>query len=546
MKNKKIKKGILFTFLLINLFLITDVYADSDPKVTINCEKTSIKLDDTTICTIYGEYTDNKVDTYSFTVSSDNLKVELTGNASLTTVNKEGNKVTLKATKLNAKTTLGTIKVSNNLDTSGDKQINITDIVFSNSLDSSDYNVPNASQLITVSANKMSSDNNLSDIKIDDKTIEDFSSVKINYTNIETKNGKIKLEATASDSASTVTGTGTITLKEGSNTKVITVKAENGDEKKYTLIINYTKEDTRSADNTLSKLELYNGTEKIDFTYDVTEDIFEVTVADIEKVSIKATPTNEKATLVKSFGEREEKLVYGENTFLVKVQAENEAIKVYTLKITLNDNRDRTNELSSLVVNGKKIVLTFGKYEYEVSLRYKEEKSLIEAKADSDKTKIEYTDIPLEFGDNVVNILVTAENGDQSTYKINIKRLSEEESKITLENIEIADIPFNFDVNQREYTITVPENVNNLNFTVTPNEDLEFKVLNNEELKNNSSVVVRVTDDDGERDYTFNIIKETHEIFGMDENLICYVIFGISVLCLALSIIVYIKKNKKS
>lgn len=83
--------------------------------------------------------------------------------------------------------------------------------------------------------------NRLKTITIDDKKISGYSSSTFNYKmTVPTDTDKIKVNATTINSAATVSGTGTINLKEGENKISLKVKAQNGDIQTYTLVVTRT------------------------------------------------------------------------------------------------------------------------------------------------------------------------------------------------------------------------------------------------------------------------------------------------------------------
>jgi len=106
---------------------------------------------------------------------------------------------------------------------------------------------------ITIKVNvPKSSNNNLSSILIDGKTLDVFSASKLTYDIGTTTNDSININVTKEDSKSTVSGVGTKKLNYGKNTINVIVTAENGSKKTY--IINVNRKDTRSNVNTLSSL----------------------------------------------------------------------------------------------------------------------------------------------------------------------------------------------------------------------------------------------------------------------------------------------------
>ena len=80
------------------------------------------------------------------------------------------------------------------------------------------------------------------------------------------------------------------------------------------------------------------------------------------------------------------------------------------------------------------------------------------------------------------------------------------EGSVVLEKLEIKGHDIGFAKNKTEYTVELSEEETKLEFVVTPDE-VDVEVLNNEDLKNNSVVTLKVKDEDGTHTYTFKIVK---------------------------------------
>ncbi len=85
-----------------------------------------------------------------------------------------------------------------------------------------------------------SKNNNLKSLSVDGlKLNETFKSDTLNYTvDADSNTTNINIKASVEDSKSTVSGTGTQSVYEGENKFLITVTAQNGSTKTYTLIVN--------------------------------------------------------------------------------------------------------------------------------------------------------------------------------------------------------------------------------------------------------------------------------------------------------------------
>ena len=98
------------------------------------------------------------------------------------------------------------------------------------------------------------------------------------------------------------------------------------------------------GNNYLSSITLSEGT--IDFEKSKTT--YEIKNINGSTIEIKATSESSYAKLSGDIGKKNLKL--GRNTFKITVTSESGVNRIYTLNIYRNDNRDKTNFLSSLEV----------------------------------------------------------------------------------------------------------------------------------------------------------------------------------------------------
>lgn len=134
----------------------------------------------------------------------------------------------------------------------------------------------------------------------------------------------IMINATPTDSAATVSGTGVQSVGYGTNEKKIKVKAEDGTEKVYTLIL--VRPDTRSNNNFLANLKIKGY--DIDFNKGTLE--YNITVGhNVDFLEITYTPEDENATVEI----RNNNLKVGKNEVQIVVTAENESRKIYKINV---------------------------------------------------------------------------------------------------------------------------------------------------------------------------------------------------------------------
>lgn len=232
-----------------------------------------------------------------------------------------------------------------------------------------------------------------------------------------------------------------ISLQEGKNTIRIVVTAPDGQEKTYT--INVSKETappkkSSSANANLSGLTVSAGSWDAVFSADVTS--YTVNVGNhVSQITVTPTTAHPAASVTvndKAFNSGSASdainINVGNNTVLVKVRAENGTEKSYTLTVTREGsaNADLSGiALSSGSING----FAPDKPEYTLDvLNSVTEIQVTPSGADPTATiKVNGSDVSsggttapinLSAGNNTISIVVTAQNGNQKTYTITVKR----------------------------------------------------------------------------------------------------------------------------
>ena len=400
----------------------------------------------------------------------------------------------------------------------------------------------------------------LTNILVDGVSIKDFSSEKKEYNlDVDSKKDTIKVVFVYDKTIYKGSGSSeNITLKSGLNKISYTIKNIETLETLETYVINITKEDNRSSDNSLSSLKI--GTTQVVLGEKNEYDVF--VDSKLKSVELKATLKDNKSKFVSGYGERignNSINLNGETTKVeVKVMAENESIRTYLINIIKKDYKDPTNTLKSLKID--KIPFDFKSNIYEYNLTV--ENNISEIKIDlvktSDKSSVEYLEnVKLKEGINNLVIKVIAESGDVKEYKINITR---NELVPLVNNIEIENLDFTFDKTKKNYNIKT--NLDKLNFKITlANIDAKIEETGNEKLENNSIITLKVSLDNQEEVYTFKIIKEStkddsndtkndtksfdiNSFLKTNEMLMSLITFGVGVLSLLIAILVKKRKVK--
>lgn len=177
----------------------------------------------------------------------------------------------------------------------------------------------------TPKVDNRSKDNTLSSLSVSTGTLSpEFSADKTSYkVDLTSDVEKITINAKAKDSKATVSGTGEHELKIGENNLVVTVKAENGAKKTYTISVYVTEKPTVFATLGDQKLGVLNDLSKVD-----TPKGFEPTKVTIDGNEVSALK-NDKLGLTIVYMQNDK----NENAFYI---FENNAITQKFETITIN------------------------------------------------------------------------------------------------------------------------------------------------------------------------------------------------------------------
>lgn len=359
----------------------------------------------------------------------------------------------------------------------------------------------------------------LKNIIIDDKNLENFKNEVTTY-DLKYESTKENLKIIFDYDKDNYIGKGSssdIKLNYGTNKITFTVTNKNDSEDVVTYTLNITREDNRSSENSLASLTVAE--KKIDIT-DKTE--YDVSVDNsLKSVEIKAVLKDQKSAFVSGYGERigdtSVKLNGEKTTVEVKVQAENETIKTYKINIIKSNYKNNDATLKSLKID--EINFNFNKttYEYNLSVPNNIINLKLTAVSNDSKATINYNqDEILKLGVNNIVIKVTAEDGvTTKEYKLNITRLEKEP---LVKDIKIEGEEFQFDSNKFNYEIETE--LESLDFKlILTNENIKYKIVDNENLKNDSIIKIIVEDDYESVTYNFKIKKsEVIDKVEDDEN----------------------------
>lgn len=299
-------------------------------------------------------------------------------------------------------------------------QVRFIDIKAANEAGTTTINGTASSVNVSVAVPK-STNNNLSALTVDGTSVSGFSAGTVTYNLGSTNASSISIGATAQDAKATVSGTGTKNLSYGANSFKVTVTAESGAKKDYT--INITRNDPRSTNNYLSSLTVSSGT----LNFNRTTNSYTVIVEnDVTSVTIGASVEDSKSSVS---GTGAKTINVYENRFSVVVTAENGSRRTYAINIVRKDsdgflgNVSRDNKLESLTVEGYDIEFDPEKLTYELFVDLLIEELSISAKQSDAKATLNVPEsLVLEVGSNELIFEVVAESGEVRQYVITVVR----------------------------------------------------------------------------------------------------------------------------
>jgi len=397
---------------------------------------------------------------------------------------------------------------------------------------------------VSVTLKVVSGDSTLKSLTIDDYGFA-FKSNTYTY-NLNINASSIKINAEVNDSKASFVpdmGPREVNLDYGQNEVKVMVTAENGDITTYVLKIN--REDSRNKVNYLSALTVTSGTTKLPdlnpiFNREKIDYILTVPL-EIEKVSIGASLAHIKSKFVTDFGPKEVNLNTGENIVLIKVESESGDIRTYTIKINRSSESDN-NFLKSLTIKNSNITFVKDIIEYNINVLNDITELEIDAKAEHEKAKVEIIgNTNLSEGINKVLIKVTAENKSERIYTINVTRLekgSDLSDNNLIKELTIENYNIGFDKARYEYNLKIKKETSLDISVLLEDEFATYEIIGNENLKNKSKIIIKVTAENGDiKEYVINIEKSS-------TTLLYIIIIVIVLILIGLGITLYIYRSK--
>lgn len=216
-------------------------------------------------------------------------------------------------------------------------------------------------------------------------------------------------------------------------------------------------------------------------------------------------------------------------------------------------NKSSNNLLDSLTINNAKMSPAFSKdvTSYSITIPKDVNKLDLDYKLSDSKASVKVVgnDNLKDNKNNVVEIIVTAEDGSTKTYTLNVS-FSSDSSSNKLASLEVKESSLypKFDSDVNEYKIKLKKNVSKLTIdAIAKDKNSKVEIIDNKNLnKNNSVVLVKVTDKNGFSNYyklkVDNTKKQT--IFGIEISKIIWFLLIMIMILIFLILIVLIKRRK--
>lgn len=315
-----------------------------------------------------------------------------------------------------------------------------------------------------------------------------------------------------------------------------------------------------STNNNLANLSLNN----INISF--SKDVLVYNVSTDETSTVISAGAEDGKAKVSGTGTRA--IHYGNNQFNIVVTSEAGVSKTYTINVYREDKRSKTNTLKYVRVNGVNYDVNVETHTINVGNLI--DKVTVSSGLTDDSTS-KYVDgfgnrtVELNEGENQILIKVQAENEVVRTYTFNVVRAIKNAAgqNINISSLVIANHDeFVYTPGMYDFQVVLSEREKRLVLTVVlENPAATYKIENNEELKEDDIVVIKVTSEDKSvtQDYRIKIIREdtypdeeddTEDVEEVTEEdnslLIPIIIFGIGVFMFIIALAYKASKcNKK-
>lgn len=409
-------------YLLLILLLPLNVKAEDE--FIINCDKTDkINIGEQIVCrlSVNSEYVYNQID-FNLPDNNDFELIDVRSNYDkMWKILKNDNKIITKSTELQSNLQeFGILLLKSKK--SGEFSYQINEIKLTNNETTEFKDLKEVSTKLKV----ISTDNLLKEIRINDELITNFNPNTYVYNIPITDEKTIKIDAVTNNEYAKINGTGEYKLSSKIEKYIfpITVISEDNTSKIYTLYFQRDNFKSNNIDKSLDGIIIKNDKGNnliLDFSKDTYEYNIDVDI-NTKSLDIKPTLNNDKLSFVKDFGEQTINLNSGNNIAIIKVIDEEGEVLNYVLNITKPlANKSSNNYIKSLNIKDYNLKFSKKVKTYTLTIKPQDTSLIIEPILDNKNAKYEIIGNKNLKEGSIIKIIVTAENEEKTTYKINIK-----------------------------------------------------------------------------------------------------------------------------
>ncbi len=369
----------------------------------------------------------------------------------------------------------------------------------------------NTFRIYTINVYREPSDNNyLSDLKVNGITVSGFDRTITTYNmTVENDIVEANVTATAEDKNATVQGTGITYLKAGPNTITVTVTAESGNIKTYTINIDRKK----SSNNDLALLSTLEGTLSPAFTKETTKYTMQVP-NEITSLTLRTVAEDANATI--EIEGNKDFQVGNNNIVYITVVAEDKTTKTYQIEV--NRLPQANNYLSDLTVktdSGKEYPLSpnFNQntLNYTISIDPKDTRLNVSGTKEAESSTVTgFGDIDVNAFPYTHQVTVTSAGGVDRTYTITINK--NKSSNTNLKGITTSEGMLSpaFDPSTTDYTINVGSNVSTINIDgiLDEGQTIAGTGTHNLDYGENTIPLVVTAEDGSTKTYNVKVIRD--------------------------------------
>lgn len=223
-------------------------------------------------------------------------------------------------------------------------------------------------------------------------------------------------------------------------------------------------------------------------------------------------------------------------------------------KPATNSTKSSDNSLKSLTVNNAKMSPAFQKdvLTYNVTIGSNVNKLDLKYITNDSKAtvQVEGNSNFKDGTENIVKVIVTAEDGTSQTYTLKVTKSEDVVSnRLILLNVKEGSLKEEFNSDTYEYHITVPKRFSKLTIDAIPEQkDSKVEIIGNRNLSSNGGIIlIKLTDKNGYNSYYRLNVKKAGigTFFGMDIKYLVVIFLILFLLLLLWFVLIPLFKRKK-